>query len=384
MPSSPSFFRRNSLWFPLFLLFSTLAACGAGPTSGTAGEKAPGAVLPPIASGPGIPAPWLPLTQRLQADGVSPDLVKAYFTDLSAYSPDPMGTKVRELYRIAFAAKAPVKPVDPNAPPPPPPSRIFRNVVTAKNLERCTTFLDAYKTAFDGMEKHYGVPRNIVVSLMLLETSLGRNLGKQNAFWSLASMAAAVTPDLVAPAVADLDLTDRREWLQAKLTDKSDWAYKELKALITHCSAQNIDPKTMPGSVYGAIGMCQFMPSNLVPYGADGNGDGVVNLFMEPDAIASVGKYLSANGWKGSPTVAQQRKNIKRYNNHTMYANTILAMAETIRTGVLQTGPPDAPPVKKIGKKVAGKKAGKAAATKATPKAKKQPSRRTSKASAPA
>lgn len=173
-------------------------------------------------------------------------------------------------------------------------------------------------------------------------------------------MAAADHPDRVSGGVEGLPITDKHTtWLQAKLTDKSDWAYKELRALLQYCTVQQLDPHGMPGSVYGAIGICQFMPSNLVPYGDDGDGDGVVNLFSVPDAIFSAALYLNKHGWKKDLTVDRQRSVLKRYNNLNIYANTILAMAESISSGVIQTGPPD-------GVVTAGAKKGKKA--KAAPK----------------
>ena len=69
-------------------------------------------------------------------------------------------------------------------------------------------------------------------------------------------------------------------------------------------------------------------------------GDGVVNLFEPADAIHSAARYLSANGWKAGLGVDARRKVIKSYNNSTRYANTILALAESVRTGELLTKAP--------------------------------------------
>ena len=250
-----------------------------------------------------------------------------------------MGEKVKELFTNAFMRK-PKAPDD--GKPKPPPSRIYRNVVTAANVQKCNDFLTRNQAAFDAVERKYPVPREVLVSLLFVETRLGTFMGKENAFWSLACMAAADSPERMTGGLSEIPITDKHsEWLQVKLTDKSNWAYNELRSLLAFCSVQNLDPHRMPGSVYGAIGICQFMPSNLVPYGDDGDGDGVVNLFSEPDAIFSAARYLNSHGWKKDPAVDRQRSVLKRYNNLNIYANTILAMAESIRTGVPQTGPPD-------------------------------------------
>ena len=284
---------------------------------------------------------WLPLLKRLQNDPyVRPEMLR-YFNGLPEYSPAPMGLKIKELFTINFLRK---KPEDAHSPAPPP-SRIYRNVVTAGTVEQCKDYLAKHKSIFDAVEKKYPVSREILVALLFVETRLGTYVGKDIALWSLASMAAAVTPERMAGGMGDIPITNKhKDWLQSKLTERSRWAYNELRALLEYCDANNLDPFQIPGSVFGAIGICQFMPSSIVPYGEDGNGDGVINLFSDPDAIFSAANYLAQHGWKTGMSVDRQRAVIRRYNNSTIYANTILALAESVRTGVLQTGPPDRKP----------------------------------------
>ncbi len=311
-----------------------------------------------------VPACWLPLVQRLQSDNMGDPIIVWYFSGLAEYSSAPMTVKVREMFNNAFVRRPPKgEPTEQDLIPLK--ARIYKNVVTRANLEKCALFLEENKSAFGAVEKKYAVPREIIAALLYVETRLGGFIGKENAFWSLACMAAADTPERIKDGIAGLPLTEEHEsWLRAKLADKSGWAYKELKALLSYCSARNLDPHGMPGSVYGAIGLCQFMPSNLIPYGDDGDGDGAVNLFSEPDAIFSVAKYLTGHGWKGTPTVERQREIIKRYNNLTIYANTILTLAESLRTGVPQLAPPDVTPeeLAAVLKSRSAKAGGKAAA----------------------
>ena len=379
-------FRTTCLTVLCVLGLISLAACGASTAAKSAGLEDPrpagstdGTVAPAVAVAPGtarpalpadVPACWLPLARRLQSDPNTPPEVLRHFSALPAYSPAPMGTKIRELFISAFMRKPKVDTGEEKLPP----SRIYRNIVTPATMAKCNDFLAANKSAFDRVEKKYPVPREVLVSLLFVETRLGTFVGRENAFWSLACMAAAESPDMVNAGLGDIPITAQHNaWLQSKLSDKSSWAYKELRALLTYCSVQNLDPHGIPGSVYGAIGLCQFMPSNLVPYGDDGDGDGVINLFSEPDAIFSAANYLTKHGWRAGASVDAQRSVLKRYNNLTIYANTILALAESLRTGVVQTGPPDAPKVRtasaKAGKTTAkggGKKA--AASAKVAPK----------------
>jgi membrane-bound lytic murein transglycosylase B len=181
-------------------------------------------------------------------------------------------------------------------------------------------------------------------------------------------MAAADSPERLPITLATLPMTpDRLDWVRKTLRERSDWAYKELKALLTYSKAYAFDPLAMPGSVYGAIGICQFMPSNVPRFAVDGNRDGKVDLFDPEDAIPSVGNYLKAHGWGVSPLDARHTA-LKRYNNSTRYANTILALAENIT-------PPPAAGAKTGTPAVAGKKEGKSSTAKPGTTVKKKPAR---------
>jgi hypothetical protein len=54
---------------------------------------------------------------------------------------------------------------------------------------------------------------------------------------------------------------------------------------LTYTEKEAMDPTTIKGSYAGAMGISQFMPSNIAPYGKDGNADGRIDLFVHADAI---------------------------------------------------------------------------------------------------
>ena len=71
------------------------------------------------------------------------------------------------------------------------------------------------------------------------------------------------------------------------------------------------------------------LSSKALRYGVDGNGDGVVDLFVLEDALFSMGRYLLANGWRGSMrNRKKQRRAIYNYNQSVIYVNTVLAVAD--------------------------------------------------------
>ena len=295
-----------------------------------AAAPAPGAVRP---SAPAVAPAWQELSRRLAADGISGPQVDALLAGLPATpTQSPMGRKIKELYTKAFAPKP--KPTPPSSKPTTPARPkplVYPGVISAENVEKCRAFLEANKPAFDYAERTFGVPRQISVSLLFVETRLGTFLGKEKAFYTLASMASSRRPEAISTYVAQLPgstAADRQSWIQQRMEQRSDWAYKELVALLKNIRSSGEDALAMPGSIYGAIGLCQFMPTNISHYGADGNGDGVVNLFTVPDAVASLSNYLAQHGWNKAATRAQKQKVIKTYNRIDIYANTILGLAE--------------------------------------------------------
>lgn len=180
--------------------------------------------------------------------------------------------------------------------------------------------------------KEYCVPKEIVISILLVETELGRNLGNRGAFNTLASIALSSDLETIRPYLPPDLITERNEdFARTRCRQKAQWAYKELKSLIRYASERGIDPLSIPGSLYGAIGLCQFMPSKISEYGVDADKDGLINLFSEQDAIHSVANYLSPHGWRCGISVNKQRRVILAYNHSDIYASTALNVARQLK-----------------------------------------------------
>ena len=115
-----------------------------------------------------------------------------------------------------------------------------------------------------------------------------------------------------------------------KADSKAEWAYNELKAFLTYTELHGMDPTQITGSYAGAMGIAQFIPSNIIPFGQDGNGDGRINLFEDADAILSIASYLKKHGWKQNLTRKDAYKVIYTYNHSKYYVNTILKIMDLI------------------------------------------------------
>lgn len=283
-----------------------------------------------LRSGPLQDVAWNALMERLVADGFRRDRMRHLFSRVeTGYSPGPMGHKMRALFRRKFTPPRPAKPAPPNKKTQP---SVYPGVLVEINLRRARLFLNEHKSSLARMERRFGVPKEVAVGLMLVETRLGSFLGREQAFSNLACLAASDSLERIRPEIKDLKMTGtRRRWLRERLEAKSSWAYDELKALIIYSERNGLDPITMPGSIYGAVGICQFMPSNILRFGVDGNDDGKVNLFHVQDAIHSLANYLKYHGWKPGLSRAKQCRVLRHYNNSSTYANTILAVADALR-----------------------------------------------------
>lgn len=300
----------------------------------SAAEQAAVAVPAAVSEPLTIADAWKPLLERLRQDGLAGDEIAYLFVRLGdAPSQDPMGRKVQELYTGKFLrTPKPPAPKDQTPNETGIPRPWYKGFVTDANARRCRTFINTHLEAFKASEETYGVPTEVAAALLFVETRLGDYLGEQNAFVTLASMAASRSPDAIPDWLSKLPgVENRMDWVSDRMQDKADWAYDELKALLEYSVANGVDPFEIPGSGYGAVGLCQFMPSNLSRYAVDGDSDGIVDLFAPADAVASLSNYLARHGWKKDLTVPEQIRVLRRYNNLAVYANTILALAEKIR-----------------------------------------------------
>ena len=211
----------------------------------------------------------------------------------------------------------------------------YSKFLRPERLSRASAFLDTHKELLIRIEGEYGVPKEIKVAILLVETDLGRYLGPDRAFNILASMALATDMDRVKPWLPpELLESTERERVEKKLKDKSQWAYEELRALLIYSEQNKIDPLEIKGSIFGAIGLCQFMPSNALRFGIDHDHNGKIDLFSKPDALASMANYIRNYGWKDNLSRKEQEAVILRYNYSRPYARTVLDVAEKLSDSI--------------------------------------------------
>jgi len=202
-----------------------------------------------------------------------------------------------------------------------------------RSIQKAKKYMEQHKTDLDRIQKKSGVEKSVVTAIILVETRLGTTLGKSSVFNSLSSIAALENPAARDMVWKSLDpkggLT--RQSFDKKAKRKSAWAYRELKAFLVYTVKEDIDPLTIKGSFAGAMGIPQFMPTNIEYYGKDGSGDGTIDLFNHADAQASVANFLKKHGWKPGIDRKKQKKVIHHYNHSDDYVDSILKISDLLK-----------------------------------------------------
>jgi membrane-bound lytic murein transglycosylase B len=202
------------------------------------------------------------------------------------------------------------------------------------SVERTISYLKTHHTTLEKMERNFGVSTPVVVAILSVETSCGRYMGSFKTVEILASQAVSLEPAVYRQIIAYLPAEEKpnpdARKIEKKLKKKSARAYRELIALLAFYKDQDRDPLKIKGSIEGAIGLPQFLPSNVKRYGFDGNGDGIIDLFQHQDAITSVASFLKAHKWRGDKDYEQKKQIIRKYNPSDYYADTVLKLAELL------------------------------------------------------
>ena len=172
----------------------------------------------------------------------------------------------------------------------PPPAGTAKNwavyrarFVEPKRIAAGVAFWRANEAWLTRAEQRYGVPPEIVVGIVGVETLYGQHMGNYRVIDALATLG--------------FDFPAERK-------DRSAFFRDELEQLLVLSHREGNDPLAVKGSYAGALGMPQFMPSSVNKYAVDFDGDGHIDLHASAaDVIGSVAHYLAEFGWqRGVPT----------------------------------------------------------------------------------
>jgi len=145
--------------------------------------------------------------------------------------------------------------------------------LTDARIARGVDFWRQHEAALARAELTFGVPAQVIVAIIGVETFFGRNTGNYRVIDALSTLGFDYPP-------------------------RADFFRKELREYLLLARDQQVDPLSLKGSYAGAMGLPQFMPSSFRAYAVDFDGDGHINIWNNADdAIGSVASYFQRHGW---------------------------------------------------------------------------------------
>ena len=163
-----------------------------------------------------------------------------------------------------------------------------------KRITNGKKFIKDNSNLFNRIEDEFGVPREIITSILGVETRYGKIKGNYRVLDSLATLG--------------FDFPRRSKFFKS-----------ELVQFFILTRENNLDINSVQGSYAGAMGYGQFISSSYRAYAIDYDGDGYADLFNSvPDAVASIANYLKKHGWKRDGVIVQKvilNKVNKTYNH---------------------------------------------------------------------
>ncbi len=149
--------------------------------------------------------------------------------------------------------------------------------ITDKRVAGGAAFWNEHADTLARAQDQYGVPAQIIVAILGVETFYGERMGSYRVIDTLVTQAFEFPPEV---------------W-------RSKFGLQQLESMFLLSSEQGFDPIELKGSYAGAMGYGQFIPSSYLAYAVDFDGDGVADIWNNPvDAIGSIANYLSENGWR--------------------------------------------------------------------------------------
>ena len=201
--------------------------------------------------------------------------------------------------------------------------------VTSKKIQQGLKIYNNNKSLIDYVEKEFDVEKELLLSLMGIETNYGDYLGKMDIISSLATLS-----------------YDKR---------RSEFFSNELITILKLIDLGLVDYKFLYGSWAGAFGNFQFMPTTIKKYAIDFDNNNIIELKSMNDSFASAANYINKMGWKKNEpcfkkinlsnkipikylnTSAKEIKNKKKLNFYRKYINNFeeLNIKKNLKTAIV-------------------------------------------------
>ncbi len=152
--------------------------------------------------------------------------------------------------------------------------------MTDSRVDGGVKFWQENEQALNSVTKQYGVPPEIIVAIIGVETRYGKHVGRHRVIDALST-------------------------LGFSYPKRSRFFLRELESFLLICRTEKLDPLQPTGSYAGAMGLPQFMPSSFLAYAVDFENNNHRDIWNNPnDAIASVANYFSEHHWQTGKPIA--------------------------------------------------------------------------------
>jgi len=187
-----------------------------------------------------------------------------------------------------------------------------KRFLTAQHLKHGLAYWKRHRSTLDRASRDYGVPPEIILGILGVETQYGRNAGRFRVIDALTTL-----------------------WLQHP--PRSRFFRRELEEFLLLAREQKLDPARIRGSYAGAMGIAQFIPSSYRRYAVDFDGDGRRDLLGNPaDAIGSVANFLRVHGWSSLDPISDtvRLEGTRYFWVERFGVRPVLSVRELVRYGV--------------------------------------------------
>ncbi|MFO1340853.1 MAG: lytic murein transglycosylase B [Burkholderiaceae bacterium] len=251
--------------------------------AGLAAVLSAAVALPVQAAKPSAPRPAKPAAAR--ADNAPDVVVYGHRDDVVAFAREAAERQGFEAdWAIAQLAQARYQPSVARLVMPPP-AGVAKNwaayrarFVEPQRIREGLRFWQDNEAWLARAEARWGVPPDIVVAIVGVETFYGRVMGHYKVIDALATLS--------------FDFPTGR-------SDRSSFYRGELESFLRWCASEGRDPQTVKGSYAGAVGLPQFMPGSVLKYAIDFDDDGRIDLDNSgADVVGSVAHYFAQFGWQ--------------------------------------------------------------------------------------
>lgn len=178
----------------------------------------------------------------------------------------------------------------------------YDQFLVPQSVKRGQVFLQRNEEILQKASDEFNIRPEIFVSFLRIESDLGEYTQTHQALGALVS-------------IYHYTFSEKRK----------AWARTELEALLQLAHEIGQNPADIRSSYAGAIGLPQFLPTSFLEYSADGDNDGIVDLFNLHDAIWSIGNYLIEHGWH-----TDKRRATFLYNRSNRYVACIFDYANAL------------------------------------------------------